>query len=347
VRVLKCVLLLALIPTVSHAQYGSHERSDPIGRASTSEPVNNFVVHGSVVLPSGMAPGRLVAVERVCAGRPRDGTYADAKGRFSFYLGVLDRLKAKASASDLRTCSLQASLDGYHPHLITLESLVKSANENLGKLVLQPTGSQPSAVISATDMEVPKNARKNYDEGLNAAAKTKWAAAISAMEKATAADPKFATAWLSLGTLQNAQGDIDAALDSYAQSIAADDKFGPAYVELAALQVETGHWSHAAESAGKAIALDPDAFPRAYYLAAIADSRLNRLDAAEKDIAAGLRVDPNHEFPDLEYLDGIMRLSKGDVLRGKEQLESYLSHAPDGANAAGARQRLGQPPESK
>ena len=146
--------------------------------------------------------------------------------------------------------------------------------------------------------------------------------------------------------LQNARNDIDAALDSYAQAIAADNKFAPAYVERAALQVATGHWSRAAESAAKAIALDPDAFPRAYYLAAVADGRLKLLDAAEKDVAAGLRVDPDREFPELEYLDGLTRLSKGDVRRGREQLQSYLSHAPDGMYAADARQQLGEPPAS-
>jgi tetratricopeptide (TPR) repeat protein len=345
VRLLKFVLLLALIPTFSHAQVHPGERANVADSLSIPEPANHFVVYGSVVLPSGAAPGRLVAVEQICAGRPRESAYVDAKGRFRFDLGRF--------ASDLRTCLIRASLDGYHPQAIALARLVPTtyniaANDNLGKLVLQPIGRQASAVISATDLDVPKDARKDYDKGLDAAAKTNWAAAISAMEKATAAYPKFATAWLSLGMLQAlAQNDAAAALDSYAQAIAADNKFAPAYVELAALQVVTGQWSRAAESAGKAIALDPDAFPRAYYLAAVADGRLNLLDAAEKDVAAGLRVDPDHEFPELEYLDGLTRLSQGDVRRGREQLQSYLSHAPDGMYAADARQKLSESPESK
>jgi tetratricopeptide (TPR) repeat protein len=343
VRFLKFILLLTLIPRFSHAQYGSHEHSDRIGRAST--PVNSFVVYGSVVLPSGMAPLRLVEVQRICAGWPRESTYVDAKGRFSFDFGEYQ--KVAASASDLRACSIRVSLEGYHPQEIALDSFIKAGKENLGKLVLRPMGKQAPAVISATDVEVPKNSRNDYDEGLDAAAKTKWVAAIGGIAKAAAAYPKFATAWLSLGMLQVAQKGVAAALDSYTQAIAADNKFAPAYVELAALQVATGQWSQAAESAGKAIALDPDAFPRAYYLAAAAELRLNRSDAAEKDVAAGLRVDPDHEFPDLEYLDGIMRLGNGDALRGIAQLESYLSHAPDGMNAAGARQQLAKALETK
>jgi len=111
--------------------------------------------------------------------------------------------------------------------------------------VLQPIGRQPSAVMSATDTEVPKNARTEYDQGLDAAAKTKWAAAIRAIEKANRRVPEIRDRVAQSGIAPNAQNDIDAALDSYAQAIAADDKFAAAYVELAELQAETGYWSHA------------------------------------------------------------------------------------------------------
>jgi tetratricopeptide (TPR) repeat protein len=284
---LKVVLLLAFIPTVSHAQVHPGERANVADSLSIPEPVNHFVVHGSVVLPSGVAPGRLVAVALICAGGRHEVTYADAKGRFSFDFGALDRRKGAASTSNLWTCSIRASLDGYHPQAIALESFIKAGKENLGKLELQPIGRQASAVISATDMEVPKNAREDYDEGLDAAAKMKWPEAISAIAKATAAYPKFATAWLSLGMLQVSQNDAAAALDSFTQAIAADNKFAAAYVELAALQLATGQWSQAAESAGKAIALDPDGFPRAYYVAAVADGRLNLLDARKSTSRQG------------------------------------------------------------
>src|SRR5208282_681739 len=137
------------------------------------------------------------------------------------------------------------------------------------------------------------------------------------------------------------------ALHSYTQAIAADEKFAPAYVELAALQTAAGDWNKAIESAGKATALDPDAFPRAYYLSAISNVRLNQADAAEKSAGEGIRVDADHEIPDLEYIEGVLLLSKGDVPGGRKQLENYLSHAPGGVNAANARQQLAETAESK
>jgi hypothetical protein len=118
-------------------------------------------------------------VERLCPGRPREATYVHAKGRFSFNLGVVDseatanqKSASLANASDMQTCSIRASLAGYHPQTIALDGVVKAQKTNLGELVLQPIGRQVSAVMSVTDTEVPKNSRKDYEAGLDAAAKS-------------------------------------------------------------------------------------------------------------------------------------------------------------------------------
>jgi tetratricopeptide (TPR) repeat protein len=331
------------------AQRGRQSSGSTMPTAGASD----LIVHGSVMLSGGTALGRLVAVERICTGRSREAVFADAKGRFSFNLGVIDRggpnnlnSGAFSSAGDMRTCVIRASLAGYHPQMVALEGIIKSGKGNLGEMVLQPLGKQ-AFIVSATDAEIPKNARKDYDAGLDAAAKSKWPEAIAAMKKAAAAYPKFATAWLGIGMLEASGNDFVAALHSYTQAIAADEKFAPAYVELAALHTAAGDWNKAIESAGKATALDPDAFPRAYYLSAISNVRLNQADAAEKSAGEGIRVDTDHEIPDLEYIEGVLLLSKGDVPEGRKQLEKYLSHAPGGVNVANARQQLAETAESK
>jgi tetratricopeptide (TPR) repeat protein len=160
------------------------------------------------------------------------------------------------------------------------------------------------------------------------------------MEKAASGYPKFATAWLSLGTLQAAQSDSNGALKSYARAIAADDKFAPPYIESAVLEAGAGQWDKVVDHTNIAISLGPDSFPRAYYLSAFANFMLKRGDAAKKSVAEGLRVDEDHEYPDLEYIDGILRMTYGDVAGARKQLQSYLDLAPNGANAANARQQL-------
>jgi tetratricopeptide (TPR) repeat protein len=269
-------------------------------------------------------------------------------------LGVVDRGASPSQTAgsfsdvaDVKTCVIRASLSGYRPQTIALESFVKAQKANLGEIVLQPASKQGSVLTSVTDADVPQKVRKDYDAGLDDAAKSKWPEAIAAMEKATGAHGKFATAWLSLGMLQASRGNSTAALRSYAQAIAADDKFAPVYVELAAALTVGNEWDKAIEAAGKATALDAEAFPRAYYIAAVSSVRLTQADAAEKFAEQGIRVDADHEFPDLEYIEGILLFAKADVPGGRKHLESYLSYAPNGVNAANARQQLAETAASK
>jgi tetratricopeptide (TPR) repeat protein len=197
-----------------------------------------------------------------------------------------------------------------------------------------------TVLVSLTDNDVPKNARKEYESGLDDAAKSKWKDAIAAMKKGTSEYPKFATAWLSLGILQSSQNDAAAALRSFAQAIAADDKFALPYIESAALESAASQWSTVVEHTAKAISLDPDSFAVVYYLNAMANVRLGEADAARKSVTEGLRVDQDHAYPDLEYIDGMLRMSNNDPEGARTQFQSYLARTPDGPNADNARQLL-------
>jgi tetratricopeptide (TPR) repeat protein len=323
----------------------------------------DLTVHGSVTLPDSVIPERLVRIEKLCGGRVEATTYADSKGRFAFDLGMVDRgtaggaattsVNAAALASvvptgkvitarDMKDCSVRVSLAGYHPQTLPLEPVVKDEKTTLGELMFQPLGKQETALLSATDSTVPMNARKDYEKGLDEAAKSKWKDAIGAMQKAASVYPKFATAWLSLGMLQSGEKDAGAALKSFAQAIAADDRFAPPYVESAVLEADAGQWAKVIEQTNKAISLAPDSLAGAYYLNAMANVRLNQGDAALKSVAEGLKVDQDHEYPDLEYIDGVLLMTKGDAEAARKQFESYLGIAPNGTNATTAQKLLNE-----
>ncbi len=165
--------------------------------------------------------------------------------------------------------------------------------------------------MSATDSDVPKNARKDFEKGLDEAAKAKLPDATSAMEKATSGYKKFASAWLALGMLQASQNQTAHALESYAEATMADDKFAAPYVEMAVLEGVSGQWDKVVEDTDRAISLDPDSFALAYYLNAMANIRLTKADAADKSAAEGLRVDLDHEYPDIAFIQGLLLASKG------------------------------------
>ena len=248
-----------------------------------STDTTSFVAHGSVVLPDGIIPSRIVQLERVCGGRRVGAAYADSKGRYSFDLGfIFDPRKPAAGgepAENFADCFIRASLEGYRAQTVPLGPAVKNGKPLLAEIVLQPVG-KTSAIMSATDAGVSKNAKKDYEKGLDLMAFKKWAEAMMAMQKAVSEDAKFATAWVSLGTLQASLNDNDGALQSYTKAIAADDKFAEPYIDLAVLETAAAQWDKVIENTEKVISFDPDAFPRAYYLNTMANIRLKKMDAA-------------------------------------------------------------------
>ena len=90
--------------------------------------------------------------------------------------------------------------------------------------------------MSATDTGVSKNAKKDYEKGLDLMAVKKWPEALAAMQKAASEDAKFATAWVTVGTLQVSLNDSVDALQSYTKAIAADDQFAESYIDLAVVE---------------------------------------------------------------------------------------------------------------
>ena len=171
--------------------------------------------------------------------------------------------------------------------------------------------------------------------------------AIAAMEKAANEDAKFASAWFSLGMLQISQRDIAGALKSYAKAIVADDKFAPPYLDMATLEANSAQWDQVIEHTNKAIALDPDSFPRAYYLNAMANIRLQKIDAALTSASEGIRLDQDHHFPDLMYIRGMLLGNKGTQWAREQRSRAYLEIAPNGENAENARDQLKTLPAGK
>jgi tetratricopeptide (TPR) repeat protein len=292
------------------------------GRNPLESTAGAFVVHGSVVLPDNVISKRIVRVEKVCGHEASGLVFADAKGHYSFDLGVINNQVEAAShapvlaqgqrAANFADCSIRASLDGFRGEPIAIGALIKSRRAELPPIVLKPLAKDINSVISATDGSVSAPANKEYDRGLDLVAIGKWKDAIKAIEKGAAADPKFATARLSLGVLQFQQKEIEAAGKSYTKAIAADEHFATPYVELAVVESGSNDWEKVARHTAKAIELAPDSSPKAYYLNTMANIRLKKMDAALKSSNAGVSADPDRLFPDLLYMNGILLARTSD-----------------------------------
>jgi tetratricopeptide (TPR) repeat protein len=322
----------------------------------TTYDVRSFIISGRVALPDGSPPSKLVLVERVCRGITQMGGFADSKGHFSFDLGVLNRDLAKGSTidyqsshqlagnqikpEDLISCEVRASLAGYRSDSLSLTSADKSPKQQLGTIVLMPLVNGDAALTSSNDGQVPKNARRAYEKGMDAAAEAKWSEAINSFEKATSLYPGYSTGWLSLGMLQGASNNTKAALVSFRHAMDADPNFVLPYLESAIVENTIREPEKVLEYASKAIQISPGSFPIAYLLNGWANLNLRRYDEAAKSVEEGIKLDKEHHYPDLEFVAGLALLGKGDPEGAEAQLKAYLALAPFGANAAQAQRRL-------
>jgi TolA-binding protein len=292
------------------------------------------LVRGQVALANGSVPDGLVQIFSVCGGAEKFIAVADSKGRFSFKADVL------SDTSDTKACVLRASLEGYRSETKPLAEVKPNAGAKLGKVVLQPLSSDTNGLTSLTGEQASKGAKKAYEKGLDMAAKQSWSEAKTSLLKATSAFPDYSNAWLSLGILQQSEGDRDDAQKSFMEAARADAKFAAPLIWLGEVDALRGDWQASVEHSQKAIDLNPSAFPHAYALNSLGNLNLRTADAAEKTAAQGLKIDTEHRYVELEYLLGVVLAAKHDIDGANKHLQAYIDQSPNGPNIARAKKAL-------
>jgi hypothetical protein len=294
------------------------------------------VARGQVALADGSVPEGLVQIFVVGGGAEKFIAVADSKGRFSFNPGVL------SGTGCTKGCELRASLEGYRSETKPLTGVTPNASTKLGKILLQPLSSDTNGLVSVTSAQASKGAKKAYQKGIDEAAKQSWAEAKASLLKATSAYRDYSDAWLSLGILEQSEGDRDGAQKSFAESARADGKFAVPLILTASLDALRGDWQATVEHSQNAIDLNRSAFPHAYELNALGNLNLRKADAVEKSATEGLKIDIEHRYLELDYMLGIALSAKHDVDGATKHLQTYIDQSPDGPNAAEAKKALAQ-----
>lgn len=312
------------------------ETTDSNGNLRTDVPSGRAeaMVRGEVMLSDGSAPPELVEIYGACGEARNIVAVTDAKGRFHFNPAAL------GDATGSKKCVVRPSLEGYRAESKELTGPGSKSDTKLGKLILTPMSPGVASVTAAADASASKGQRKAYEKALDQAAGQDWPRAIDALQKLTADCPGYSSAWLALGVLRQSRGDRTSAEKAFLEAARTDPKFALPLLRAAEIEAATGDWRSTLEHSQKVIALDPAAFPNAYALNALANLSLQNADAAERSAQAGLRIDTDHQYPELEYALGSVLYSKGELAGAKTHLQAYVDQAPNGPNAAAARNQL-------
>jgi len=317
-------------------------------------------VHGRVLMETGQPVPEPVSVGLNCGMRTLQVVHTDPKGyfQFTFGSGPQSNIDSSASndteggglgfpgmdgpfgggASNMLGCELQVSVGGYQPATKTITSPADIQGIDAGTLLLRRREGVQGSSISVTSMQVPENARKEFEKGQKDERSNHMEPAQQHMEKAVALYDKYAAAWNELGKIDASNKDLEKARQSFEKAIAVDAQYIPPYVSLAALDLQTQQYDNAAETAGKILALDPT-IGFASFIQAAADFKLNRLDEAEKS-AKDAENEPHQAIPQVHVLLAQIFVQKQDYANAITQLQAYLKEAPHGSFADEAKKNL-------
>jgi tetratricopeptide (TPR) repeat protein len=310
----------------------------------------------------------------VCSGFSKTVAYSDSKGHFSFKwnesstlvtdasdagsgsaagrpsrsgfgsaqsAGGANALAADPFGNRMTNCELRANVAGYTSDTVSLFNRRSVDSPDVGVIVLHRIAGVEGSAVSITSMMAPKDAKKAYENGLQALLKQKPAEAAKDFEKAVAAYPKYAEAWVSLGKLRLAQQAVEPARTALTKAMEADPNLVTPHVELGLLAAKESKWEEAAKNLDRGVGLDPVDFPQAWYVDAVAHYNLKHYDAAERSARAAVKLDPRHGNPRSEYLLGLVLAEKKDYAGAIAELSAYVKLAPNAPDIEQVKSQMG------
>ena len=285
-----------------------------------------------------------------CGFGDRARTNVDSRGRFVLMLndGTTSSLDGAHSggtspSANWAACTLHAEAPGYQSSALNLQGQESGVAE-VGTITLSPIGTQSgtSPTISVASLAAPDKAKKDFAKGQDQAKKGKWAAACDSFRKAIQSYPRYALAWLELGRAQLRQNNISDAQQSFVSATTQDSRLLPAYIELAHLQAAQQQWKAMALTTANIVELAPDSSAALWFLDSAANFNLQNFQRAESSAERGLRLDPAHRVPQLEYLYGLILASKQNYGSAVQHIKSYVQLSPTANDAPEAKSRLAE-----
>lgn len=317
---------------------------------------------GRVAVEDGAVAPREIAIEMVCSNLRRTVASTDSEGRFIFRYGGANSVSDASdwgqkssnpllgvssgdAATALRTivdCNLRANLAGYRSDEVSLTERRSTERSDVGTLVLHRVFAAEGVVVSSTSLNAPKKAREDYASGLKAVHSGRMDAATKDFERAVAAYPAYADAWLELGRVRQQLGTAPAAREAWKKAIELDAKLTGAYVELGLDAGLSHEWKAATQYLDRALRLDPVDHPEAWFGDAVAHYYLGEYDDAEKSAREAVRLDPKGRNPRAGYVLGMVLAHKGDREGAAAELRRYLKAAPQAPDAELVKAQLAQ-----
>lgn len=273
-------------------------------------------------------PGIHVALEFVQGG-PVDDCQTETDGRCHFIPPTPGSYVVKITEP------------GYKQNIARVD-LISTPKGNVN-LELQPIpGAAPPEVpkdatgssVSAADLAVPDNARKEFDAAQKALDAKDYDSGVAHLQKAIDLYANFPQAYATLGAAYVEQKKYKEAQAALEKAIQLDPKAAGAYIELGATLNQLKDYPGAVIALNKGLELNPDV-PAADYELAKAYMAQQQWQSAEAPLRKVVAAQP--DLAGAHVMLGNILLKKGDGPGALNEFQTYLKLDPNGPMAAGVR----------
>lgn len=194
-----------------------------------------------------------------------------------------------------------------------------------------------NTVLNAKLANVPKEALKHYEKGVEFVQGSKTEEAVAELKLAVAAYPQFSVALAELGKQYLKLGRLDEAIAALRSSVAIDAKYFPAKFDYGVALLNKKDFAAAEKEFREAAALDANAVTPHYYLGLTLIEKQNQ-DGAQKELELAEKLAGDKGFPQMHKLLSGIYWEKKLYKQAADELEKYLQVLPNAKDAETVRQ---------
>jgi tetratricopeptide (TPR) repeat protein len=268
------------------------------------------------------------------------GILLDAKLPDSEIVKTKSDLK-RVDAAELVGCKVTAVLDGFDSTTVTIANRDIMDSPDIGTIHLHQNEMAAGSSLSATTATAPADALKEFDKARSDVAEKHLDSARRHLQKAVNIDPQFAEAWYHLGKLEETDKPQDA-LSAYQKAAAADPKYTPPYEHIASLAAVQKKWQDVVDATDHALQLVPAGTPQIWYFSAVGNFNLGHVAIAQTAAETSLSMDPSHVAPNTEQMLAVILAAQGDYKTALDHLRRCLTYITPGPNADLVKQQVAQ-----
>ena len=319
-------ILLLLVPLAARGQGGS-------GVASTGTG-GSHIIKGYVFFPSGRKADGMIEVKLQCLSAGEITVLADTNGSFTFgslapgnYTIVVNAgvnyeiaRESVVIESELNPAGSAGAINGVSRRYSLMISLQPKFDSRA-----------KASVVNAALAEVPEEARRLYEKGLELAGAGDTLKAIDNLRAAVSLYPGFPLALNELGVQYLRMGQFSKAIAALTSaSTLSPDAFAPK-LNLGIALLETNRFPEAEKQFREALRLN-QSIPTAHMYLGVALARLHNDPEAESELRNAISSGSSQVGLAHKYLGGLY-WKHGNYRQAADELDTYLRLTPNAQDA--------------